>query len=107
MSPVGANLVQTIANGVNVRAGEHFLMPGFKNDLSHEQIAAVANYVRTSFGGTEANLKDQDVADILEGKAKSPSRIIRNAGWLSVAVAIGAIIIVLAIMWGDIGAFWR
>ena len=26
-------------------------MPGFKKDLSHAQIASIANYVRVNFGG--------------------------------------------------------
>jgi mono/diheme cytochrome c family protein len=105
--PAGANLVQTIANGVNIEAGGHVLMPGFKTDLGRGQIAAVANYVRTTFGGTKANLKAQDVANILESKVKAPSWIIRNAGWLAVVAAVGAIIVGLAIIWGVVRWFWR
>jgi mono/diheme cytochrome c family protein len=37
-------------------------MPGFKKDLSHAQIASIANYVRVNFGGLSSS--EVTVADV-------------------------------------------
>jgi len=63
--PSGANVTQTIINGVNRNTAEgKIFMPAFGDGYSDEDIAAVANYVTARFGAKGARLTGKDVADL-------------------------------------------
>jgi mono/diheme cytochrome c family protein len=47
-------------------------MPPFRDSLDDGQIASLANFVRTEFGGVQSNLSERDVAEILKGGADTP-----------------------------------
>ena len=102
-APEGTTLVEVIAYGVDRQVGErHALMPGFRASLDDAQIAAVANYVRTGFGGVEGGIDEGRVAAILDGKIDTPW-LIRDAHWLSLAgLAVGALVLAGLAAWG-----WR
>lgn len=94
-SPHAATLVQVIAHGVDRQVGNrHVLMPGFADSMEPVQIAAVANYVRTGFGGVQSDLDAAQVGVILGGKSNA-SWIIRNAHWLSI---LGIVVLVLVLV---------
>jgi len=73
-------------------------MPGFKDELSAEEMAQVVNYVRTTFGGL-SNSKVS--ADDINGQLKrgdSAPFLIKNAGWLaSLGIIAGLIVLALLI----------
>lgn len=96
--PQGATLVQVIAHGVNREVGAaHTLMPAFRHSLNDAQIAALANHVRTRFGGIESQISAWQVAQILDGQLDTPW-LIQNAKWLAV-LAIGvAMLLVVALI---------
>lgn len=87
--PRGATVVEVIANGVHrTVAGTTVRMPAFRSSLSDPQIAAVANFVRSQFGGVESAVTGGDVATILDGQVGVPW-LIRNATWLAIVGLIG------------------
>lgn len=57
---------------------EHALMPAFRASMDKDQIASLANYVRTTFGGVEGDVNASQVATILDGKVNTPW-LIQNA----------------------------
>ncbi len=71
VSAVNAStLVQVIAHGVDRTVGSrHTLMPPFRASLDDGQIAALANFVRTRFGGVASDLSAADVAATLAAGA--------------------------------------
>ncbi len=95
----GSTLVQVIAHGVNRTVdGRIALMPGFRGALTDAQIAALASYVRATFGGDPQALDAGRVSAILDGSLDTPW-LIRNATWLAVAgFAIAAMIALLAVI---------
>ncbi len=96
----GSTLVQVIAHGVNRTVdGRTVLMPGFRGALTDAQIAALASYVRATFGGDPQALDAGQVSTILNGSLDTPW-LIRNATWLAVAgFAIAAMIALLSVIW--------
>lgn len=91
------NLVQVIAGGINLEIdGRHILMPGFRDQMNNEQIAALARYVRSTFGQVPGSGPDeQEVASILSDKTPV-SWLIKYAP----ALAWGAIVVlVLLVGW--------
>ena len=72
------NLVSTILFGVNRDAGgRHVFMPQFGDQsyvqsLSDVQIAAISNYVLTTFGDPKVHVTDHDVATARKGGPPSP-----------------------------------
>ena len=98
--PQAATLVQVVAHGVNRDAdGLHALMPGFRSAMSDPQIASVASYVRTTFGGVAEPVDAGQVSRILSGRIDVPW-LIRNARWLSIAGLVGLILVVILIAGG-------
>lgn len=94
--PRGATVVEVIANGVHrTVAGSTMRMPAFRSSLSDAQIAAVANFVRSQFGGIESAVATGDVATILDGQVGVPW-LIRNATWLAIA---GLAVAALLVLW--------
>nr|WP_298376688.1 cytochrome c [uncultured Halomonas sp.] len=86
------NLVGVLLNGVAYRgATPGALMPGFEGKLDNGQIASVANYVRTEFGGhADSALEADQVDHIASGKQPVPT-LIRYApllAWLGIAVLV-------------------
>lgn len=100
------NLVAVILQGMAFNgATPKPLMPGFQGKLSNQQIAAIANYTRTEFGGhSSSDISADQVAYIASGK-QPVSDLIRYApllAWLGVVV----LIVVLLILVG-LGFWWR
>ena len=98
------NLLLVLAQGVP--AGKLYrmpAMPGFSDELSHDQIATLANYTRTTFGGRENSaLTGADVesaiapADAMPG----PLRTLQVAAW------VGAIGFIVLVMGGGLIWWW-
>ncbi|MGN6652406.1 c-type cytochrome, partial [Trinickia sp.] len=64
-SPDGANLALVILHGVNRRTKDaDVMMPGFGDELTDDQIAAIANYVTKHFGDPKATVTVGDVAKL-------------------------------------------
>jgi mono/diheme cytochrome c family protein len=68
-STVGAtnptNLIQVILHGVQRNAaGNEVSMPGFAQDLTNAQIAALVNYVTRQFGNPAVSVTERDVAKL-------------------------------------------
>ncbi|MCL3883580.1 cytochrome c [Marivita sp. GX14005] len=99
-----ANLVNVIAHGVEYAAPYRAPpMPGFEDDLTNDEIAQIANYVRIEFGDfTTSALDAADVNAILNPDPELPF-LLKYANWFAWA----GIIAVLALL-GLIGwAIWR
>lgn len=100
--PMGATLVQVIANGVDRQVGDqHALMPGFRASLDNAQIASLANYVRSTFGGVESNVGASQVAAILDGRVDTPW-LIRQAKWLAILAIVAATLFLLGLAWAGV-----
>jgi mono/diheme cytochrome c family protein len=100
-----ATLVQVIAHGVDRTVGNrHALMPPFRSTLDDGQIASVANFVRTQFGGVKSDLSDSQTAAILEGGNATPWPI-RYAKPLAIAAIFVFALIPLLIVWQGSRAF--
>ena len=51
MAPSGADIVKVVIRGIQARGG-YIPMPSFAARLSDEEIAELANYIRTSWGNS-------------------------------------------------------
>lgn len=95
------NLLQVLAYGVP--AGKLYRvpgMPGFADELSNDQIAMLANYTRSTFGGRQdSNLTAADVERTLspDDEMPRPLRILQMVAWVGL-VGLG-IIVALLIVW--------
>lgn len=100
-----ATLVQVIAHGVDRTVGNrHVLMPPFRSALDDGQIASVANFVRTQFGGVKSGLSDSQTTAILDGRTATPW-LIRYARPLAIAAIVAFALILLLIVWQGSRAF--
>lgn len=96
------NLLQVLAHGV--AAGKLYrapAMPGFHGELSHEQIALLANHTRETFGDRQDSaVTAQDVAHVVapDDDMPRPLRLLQIAAWAGVAAVAGAAV-VLMIWW--------
>ena len=99
-APRPNNLVQVIANGISLTTqGKETLMPGFRDKMTDDQIAAVTGYVRTTFGGIDGDVDAPKVAAILDGAGNTPW-LIRNAFWLSiVGLTVAALLLIALLVW--------
>jgi len=96
------NLLLVLAHGVP--AGKLYrapAMPGFADELSHDQIAQLANYTRATFGGREGNvLTAADVTRAITPDDEMPDtlRMLQQAAWVAL---IGGIVLVVggALLW--------
>ncbi|KUM44322.1 c-type cytochrome [Pseudomonas sp. EpS/L25] len=61
--PAGTNLVRVLLDGID-RQGrtEHAFMPAYRDLLSDQQLADLANYIGRHFGGQAADVRPADVA---------------------------------------------
>ena len=102
-----ATLVQVIAHGVDrTVASRHTFMPPFRSSLDDAQIASLANFVRTQFGGIRSDLRDSQTAAILDGKTAKPW-LIENAGPLAIGAIVVLVFMVLLIVWRGSRAYAR
>jgi CHASE1-domain containing sensor protein len=73
-------------------------MPGFEEELSSEQIANIANYVRVKFGSLpSSDLTAADVDRVITAEPEQPF-LIKYAGWLAALGIIVAIVIIFFII---------
>ncbi|MBR3370491.1 MAG: cytochrome c [Rhodobacteraceae bacterium] len=97
------NLLMVLAHGVP--AGKLYrvpAMPGFEDELSHDQIAMLANYTRTTFGGRQdSTLSGADVARAITPDNQMPAtmRALQMAAWVALVVAIGLLVAVPLLWW--------
>lgn len=95
------NLLQVLAHGVP--AGKHYrvpAMPGFADELTKDQIAMLANYTRTTFGGRQdSTLTAADIARATSPDTAMPMplRILQVLAWVGLIGVLAAI--VLATWW--------
>lgn len=83
-----ANLIMTIAEGVNRRtAAGHAFMPEFRTQFSLQELTQVANYVSTRFGNPQHAVTLADVERTLQGE--SGSWLVRHAQPLTAGAGIG------------------
>ncbi len=101
------NLVQVIANGVQhemlYRAPP---MPALRGDLTDPQIAELANYVRTEFGGFEtSDLAAEDVNAILNPVQDLPFYIEYAAtlAWIAIALVLIGLAALGWLVWSRYG----
>ncbi|WP_209427871.1 cytochrome c [Pararhodobacter sp. SW119] len=98
------NLLQVLAHGVP--AGKLYrvpAMPGFAGELSNDQIAILANYTRTTFGGRqESNLTAADVAYAIETEEEMPAplRTLQLIAW------VGLIGLIFLLVFGTVAWWW-
>ena len=92
-------LIQVIAYGSKAPLDTLPNMPGFANKLSDEQIAQVANYVRTTIGGMNASNLNADQIKKLAKLSNDVPFLIANAGWLAILGIIGAIALLGLLVW--------
>ena len=90
------NLLLVLAQGVP--AGKQYrmpAMPGFAGELSNDQIATLANYTRTTFGGRDdSTLTGADVQSAIapDTEMPGPLRTLQVAAWIGV---IGLIVLIV------------
>ena len=101
-APSGANLVQVIVNGVDRQVGDgpHYVMPALHDEMSHDQIAALANYTSATFGGVDLELDAATVGDILDGRHGTPWLILHAPllFWLGLGVGT-ALAVSVVLLW--------
>jgi hypothetical protein len=94
-----SNLVQVIAHGVNRTVGEeHTFMPPLRTNLSDAQIASLANFVRSEFGGVTSKLSQSDVSMTLKGGPPA-NWLIRSAKPLAIAAVVIMALGLLLTVW--------
>ncbi|HLW04228.1 MAG TPA: c-type cytochrome [Azoarcus sp.] len=90
------NLLKVLLHGVPAgKIPRAPAMPGFAGELSHDQIAELANYTRVTFGGRpDSALTAIDVTHVLtaEEEMPTPLRVLQILAWVGVLVvlALGA-----------------
>ena len=98
------NLLLVLANGVP--AGKLYrapAMPGFADELSNDQIAMLANYTRTTFGGRQdSNVTAADVDRTIAPDEQMPATL-RN---LQVAAWVGLIGLIALLVGGTLIWWW-
>jgi mono/diheme cytochrome c family protein len=100
-----STLVQVIAHGIDRTVGsQHTFMPPFRTDLDDGQIAALANFVRTGFGGVSSDLDESDVAAILGGGTRT-SWLIRDAKPLAITAIVALPLVAWLVAWKGGHAF--
>ncbi len=91
-------LVNMILHGVVGSTNTSPIMPAFSDELSSEQIASIANYVRISFGGlASSDVSAADVERIAATSAEKPF-LIKYAGLLAILGIIVAIAVIIFII---------
>lgn len=95
------NLLQVLAHGVPAGKLERApAMPGFARELSSGQIAMLANFTRTTFGGREqSTITGADVERALapDDAMSDPLRALQVLAWVGVAGLI--VVLALAAWW--------
>jgi len=93
------NLLQVLAHGVPAgKLAGVPAMPGFAGELDADQIATLANYTRTTFGGRDdSTLTAADVGRAItpDTDMPGPLRNLQVAAWVGMAVLFGALSLVV------------
>lgn len=93
-----AALINVIVHGAEGATDTTPKMPGFSEELSSEQIANIANYVRVKFGSLpSSDLTADDVDRVITAEPEQPF-LIKYAGWLAALGIIVAIVIIFFII---------
>ena len=91
-------LINVIVHGAEGASDTTPKMPGFEEELSSEQIANIANYVRVKFGSLpSSDLTAADVDRVITAEPEQPF-LIKYAGWLAALGIIVAIVIIFFII---------
>lgn len=89
------NLLKVLLHGVPAgKIPRAPAMPGFAGELSHDEIAEIANYARITFGGRpDSSLTAIDVARVLtaEEEMPTPLRALQLLAWAGVIVMLAAV----------------
>nr|WP_317198943.1 cytochrome c [uncultured Psychrobacter sp.] len=93
-------LINVILHGVEGATNIRPNMPGFKDQLSHQQIADITNYVRTSFGGLASSDVSADYVDTVAAGQDQRPFLIKYAGVLAILGIIVALLILFFIIRG-------
>lgn len=95
-----APVISVVANGIHQVVNTRPQMPGFKDDLTPEEMAEIVNYVRTTFGGLpESKVTADDVTNQIKAGPQTPF-IVKNAGWLAaLGIIAGLVVLALLIRW--------
>lgn len=91
-------LVNMILHGVEGSTNTSPIMPGFSDQLSNEQIASIANYVRVNFGGLASSEVSATDVDRIANTGVDKPFLIKYAGFLAILGIIVAIVIILFII---------
>jgi len=92
--PGGTNLMAVLIEGAQFHfPRENVFMPPFARAHSNDEIAAVANFVSTTFGNGTAKVAAADVA-----KARTPGPELIPTWMITTSLAVG-LVIVLLILW--------
>lgn len=91
-------LVNIILHGAEGGTNTSPKMPGFAEELSSEQIASIANYVRVEFGSLPSSNLTADDIDQIRNYEPSQPFLIKYAGWLAALGIIVAIIIIFFVI---------
>ena len=91
------NLVMAILDGVHRGpiGDTAITMPGYRNELTDQQISTLATYVVQHFGNPKAVVSVDQVAALRSGEAEGPD-LVRMA---RIALAVGALILLLLVVW--------
>lgn len=99
------NLLQVLLHGVPAgKLARAPAMPGFADELSDEEIAMLANFTRTTFGGRpDSELTAAHVTSVREHEEEMPAplRILQLAAWA------GLIAVISLILGGSMFYWWR
>lgn len=87
--PNADNVSMAILDGVWPEHGQG--MPGFRSELSDREVAAVTNYVTTTFGGAAAAMDPKRVAVLRKGGDSSPLLPLARVG-MALAVLFAAVL---------------
>jgi len=89
-----------MAHGIDVKLPQGAaLMPGFNDQLTSAQIAALASYFRNDFGNVpQAQVTDEQVKAILSNKMPAPW-LIRNAAVVAGVGIVAVLLLFLFVFW--------
>ncbi len=93
------NLIQVIERGIDrTTPSGHAFMPAFASQMTTTQVAALATYVRVTFGNMpNGTVTEAKVKQVVSGEVK-PSWLIANAATLAyVGIAAGIVVVLLII----------
>ena len=91
------NLVQVMLHGVE-RHGADTVMPGFAHELSDKQMASLGNYLLASYGNPEAQVTEQQVAQLRNPAAAAGDSSLVTMARFGIAVVVIVILAIIAFL---------